>query len=127
MQSFPTISETEIILSEIIDDIPKAFFDELNGGIVLLDQAKLHPDSKPSRPLYIMGEYVIDRLGRQIKIYYGSFKKVHDPISTEQLTELLKKTLIHEFVHHLEGRAGLKGLEIEDAIYLKRYLENQKG
>lgn len=124
MPEFPTLSEIEVRLSEIIDDIPKAFFDELNGGIVLLDQAKLHPDTKPGRPLYIMGEYVIDRLGKQIKIYYGSFKNVYPNLSGEKLTDLLRKTLIHEFVHHLEGRAGLKGLEIEDAIYLKKYLEN---
>lgn len=124
MYEFPSLDEIEVALSEIIDDIPKAFFDELNGGIVLFDNFKMHPESKPGKPLYIMGEYVIDRLGRQIKIYYGSFKKVHYGLTLEKLRTLLKKTLIHEFVHHLEGKAGLKGLEVEDANYLKQYLEN---
>lgn len=125
--NFPSVQEVEQILSEIIDEIPDPFFEGLNGGIILIESPKSHPQSQAQLPLYIMGEYVTNALGKQIKIYYGSFKKVHPNASLESLRALLKHTLIHEFTHHLEYRAGLRILEIQDAKDLQRYKSNLKG
>ncbi len=121
MTEFLSVEEVGAMLSEIADEIPSAFFDELHGGIILVDPPKMHPNSQVGRPLYIMGEYVRNNLGSQIKIYYGSFKAIYPTASVKHLRELLKNTLIHEFTHHLEYRAGLRGLEVKDAKMLNDY------
>jgi hypothetical protein len=124
MRSFPSIDEVHKILDEIAEKIPPGFFNKLNKGIILLPEYKLHPYSKKNNKLYVMGNYSKDITGRQIKIYYGSFKKVYDGIPLNVLREKLKDTLLHEFTHHLESLAGEKGLEIKDAKALKKYLNN---
>lgn len=125
--NFPSVQEVEQLLSEIIDEIPEPFFEGLNGGIILVESPKVHPQSQAQLPLYIMGEYVTNSLGKQIKIYYGSFMKVHPNASLESLSALLKHTLIHEFTHHLEYRAGLRDLEVQDAKDLQQYNHKIKG
>lgn len=126
-QNFPSVQEVDQILSDIIDEIPEPFFEGLNGGIILVEAPKTHPQSQTQLPLYIMGEYVTNTLGKQIKIYYGSFMKVYPDASIESLSALLKHTLIHEFTHHLEHRAGLRDLEIQDARDLQHYNSKLKG
>ncbi len=126
MNTFPTMERINELLSEIADEIPSDFFIELHGGIILVEPPKLHADSQEQRPLYIMGEYVRNNLGCQIKIYYGSFQKIYTYASEEKIRTELKKTLIHEFTHHLEHRAGLRGLEIKDAQQLKAYRAKNK-
>lgn len=121
MNSFPTIDEVNDILDEIAEELPQDFFKELNKGIVLLPEYKLHRESRDPNKLYIMGEYARDITGRHIAIYYGSFEKVHYGLSIEALKEELKDTLLHEFTHHFESLAGEKGLEIEDARDMERY------
>ena len=121
-----TFEEMQTMLAEISHEIPKDFYKELNGNIVLLDEVKHHAESAAHAPLYIMGEYHNDRqgyggLGRCIKIYYGSFMQVYSHYPPERFKEELRKTLIHEFTHHLESLAGERGLEIEDAVQLEKY------
>ncbi|HAS72544.1 MAG TPA: hypothetical protein DCS67_00190 [Clostridiales bacterium UBA8960] len=123
---FPTLDRANELMSEIIDEIPSAFFDDLHGGILLSPDKKMHRDSQVNRPLYIMGEYVRDVLGNQIKIYYGSFECIYPNTTETKLRELLKKTLLHEFTHHLEYKAGLKDLEVKDAEDLKRYRSKKR-
>ena len=116
-----TIDEAEIMLEEIAEELPKEFFNKLNGGILLLPDVKMHPARKAD-DLYIMGEYHRSHeMGRYIAIYYGSFERVHGHLSHEAMREQLKKTLVHEFTHHIEGLAGEKGLEIKDAEDMARY------
>ena len=115
-----TIDEVETMLGEIADELPGAFFERLNGGILLLEECKMHPESKGD--LYIMGEYCHRRdLGRHINIYYGSFMRVHAHAPEETLRRELRKTLLHEFTHHLESLAGERGLEIKDRQKLEDY------
>lgn len=125
MSKFPSIDEVHTILDKIAEEIPADFFKDLNEGIILLPQKKLHPESREKHTLYIMGEYVRSVTGRNIKIYYGSFKKVYQGISLESLQEELKGTLLHEFTHHLESLAGEKGLEIKDHHDMERYRKNK--
>ena len=127
MNDFPSIEEVEILLEEIADEIPKEFFKELNKGIVLLPNFKLHPESRSKDKLYIMGEYVKDFSGRHIAMYYGSYKHVYKWISKDRLKERLKDTLLHEFTHHLESLAGEKGLIVKDKIDLERYRNKKWG
>ena len=82
------------IACEIADEIPREFFHTLNGGIILLDQAKLHEDSVPEAPLYVMGEYSSSRMmGQSIQLYYGSFERTFGNLPEEQLREEIRKVI----------------------------------
>ena len=117
-----SIEEVEVMLNEIAEEIPEDLYQGLNGGIILLPEAKLHPKRRAD-DLYIMGEYYNTyNLGKYIAIYYGSFAQLHGHLPADLLRERLKKTLIHEFVHHVEALAGERGLEIKDAEAMARYL-----
>jgi hypothetical protein len=65
-------------------------------------------------------------MGRYIIIYYGSFIALFGHLSDEQMTRELRKTLRHEFTHHLESLAGEDGLEKEDDDFMRKYLGNHK-
>lgn len=96
-------------------------FRELNGGILLQEIKKIHPESKGDE-LYILGEYHNSRaMGRYIIIYYGSFMRVHGHIWEDKLKDKMRKTLRHEFRHHLESLAGEDDLEVYDAIQILKY------
>lgn len=118
---FPSIDKVHEILDEIAEGLPKEFFRELNKGIILLPEYKLHPESEERDRLYILGEYCRNITGRNITIYYGSFKEVCWSYTEEKLRKQLRDTLVHEFTHHLESLAGEKGLEIKDAEDIERY------
>ncbi len=120
-----TIEEMQLILDELASDLPEQIYEGLNGGIVLLPEAKPSPVSQHN-DLYILGEYhVAGVMGRYIAIYYGSFIQLFGHLKIESLREKLDHTLKHEFTHHLESRAGERGLEIEDAKYIENYLKQK--
>lgn len=117
-----SIEEMETILDEIATELPQEFYNELNGGIILLPEAKLNPVTRHN-DLYIMGEYHSGGgLGRYIAIYYGSFERVYGHLSREGLKKQLAHTLKHEFTHHLESLAGEDDLEEEDERFMQNYL-----
>ncbi len=121
-----SIDEMENTLDELAAELPEEFYKELNGGVILLNQAKLHPESKGG-DLFALGEYYSGgALGRYIAIYYGSFLRVYGHITAGQLKSELRKTLRHELRHHLESLSGERGLEIEDEQYIERYLREHK-
>lgn len=121
---FPTIDRVQEMLDEIAMDLPKGFFYELNNGIVLLEEEKIHPETEMNlTKLNIMGEYIREITGNSIRIYYGSFKKMYEGSSKEYIESRLKETLLHEFRHHLEHRAGVNDLVIEDKKDMERYRE----
>lgn len=117
---FPDIDKVHNMLEDIIEEIPQEFLKELNEGVVLLPQSKKHPESQGDS-LIVLGEYSRSFSGRNIKIYYGSFKRVYGGLGQDEIYEKLKDTLLHEFTHHLESLAGERGLEIKDEIRLKKY------
>ena len=121
-----SLDEMEEMLDEIAAGIPQEIYKELNGGIILLPEAKLNSISNKN-DLYILGEYHKGgNMGRYITIYYGSFVHVYGHLGRESLKEQLKRTLKHEFTHHIESLAGERGLEIKDAQFLADYL-NRRG
>ena len=113
-------------LDEIADTLPEPFFHRLNGGICLLPHAKYNPVGH-SGDLLIMGEYVHNHaLGRYINIYFGSFAQLYPHATSEYIQQRLREVLLHEFTHHLESLAGEKDLELEDARWLRQYLESRR-
>ena len=118
-----SFEETGLILDEIADEMPDDFYRELNGGIILLPETKTHPGNNS---IFIMGEYHNDRkgyggLGRYIAIYYGSFTRLYGHLDRESFKSELRRTLIHEFTHHVESLAGDRSLEIKDAAGMQKY------
>lgn len=119
------IEEMEILLDEVASELPEAFFKELNGGIILMPEVKMHSKDK-GNDLFILGEYHRDNLGRYITMYYGSFMKTFGYFTKEQLREKLRDTLLHEFTHHFESMAGERSLEIKDAQEIAEYMRRYK-
>ena len=121
-----TIDEAEVMLEEIAEELPVEFYDKLNGGILLLPDVKFHPEGR-ANDLYIMGEYHRNlQMGRYIVIYFGSFERVHGHLKPEKFCEQLRKTLVHEFTHHIESLAGERGLEIKDSERMRKYRNRRK-
>ena len=119
------------MLDEIAEEIPEEFYRDLNGGIILMPETKRHRGAVRSIAgnLFILGEYHNDRkgmggLGRYIAIYYGSFVRLYSHLSPDGQKAELRRTLIHEFTHHIESLAGERGLEIKDAQKLEEYKRN---
>ena len=68
-----TFDQVGELLDEMAEQFPPVFFEELNGGILLEEEAKEDPLFPPGE-MYFMGEYIQDGfLGRSINLYYGSF------------------------------------------------------
>ena len=115
-----TFEEVGSILDVIAEELPREFFRDLNGGILLLPEVcQDHDDSVCG--LYTLGEYVYDEMGRYIVIYYGSFVALYEDLPPKKLRKELKDTLIHELTHHVESLAGECGLEIEDELEMERF------
>lgn len=115
------------LLDEMAEEFPPEFYQELNGGVLLLPEAKPDPDF-PQGELYIMGEYCHDQMGRYIKLYYGSFAALAqaEDWTAEDWEEELWETFSHEFTHHLEGLAGERGLELKDAAFMEEFRRGQE-
>ena len=62
-------------------------------------------------------------MGNQIVIYYGSFMRLYGKAAGQTFERELRAVLRHEFRHHMENRAGERGLEIEDERQLREYLD----
>lgn len=121
-----SFEEVGLMLDDIAAELPEQLFEGVNGGVSLLPEAKLHPQSRRNDKLYILGEYNCNHtLGKYIVIYYGSFVEVYASLSRENQKEKLKQILCHEFTHHFEIMAGEKGLEIKDADDLHKYLHDR--
>ncbi|MDR0424972.1 MAG: metallopeptidase family protein [Clostridiales Family XIII bacterium] len=115
------IEEMQDMLDMLADELPDELYEGLNGGILLLPDRKLSPEALDD-DLFTLGEYHHSySMGRYIVIYHGSFDAIFGHLPKEELLAELRKTLRHEFTHHLESLAGEKDLEIEDERQLARY------
>ena len=112
------------ILNEEVEALPEYVHEKLNGGVLADSNVYLHP-GRVADDLYIFGTYSADPVfGKQIVLYYGSFAAVLGDSSESAYREKIRETVRHEFLHHLETRAGLysKGtLAEEDAIKMQEY------
>ncbi len=117
----PTYDQMGDWLEEIAARFPEAFFEDLDGGIQLEEEALTDPDFPPGE-MYIMGEYVHDLLGRCILLYYGSFAALFSWKYEEGWKDEIFATVAHEFTHHLEETAGLHALDDKDMEFLRQAL-----
>ncbi|MBE6995143.1 MAG: metallopeptidase family protein [Ruminococcaceae bacterium] len=111
--SFDRVGEA---LDEMAEQFPPILFEELNGGVNLLEDVVEDPDF-PAGEMYILGEYCDDCLGLYINLYYGSFAALAERESWDEQTWMqeLRTTLSHELTHHMENRSGLHALDDRDA------------
>ena len=118
--SMLTFDEVGALLDDMAEEFPPVFFNELNGGVCLLPEARPDPEFPPGE-MYILGEYCNDMMGRYINLYYGSFSALaeQEDWTQEDWEDELWETFSHEFTHHMESLAGERGLEIKDEAFLE--------
>lgn len=113
-----SIDQAQELLDNMAESLPPVFFEGLNGGVNLLEEAV--PD--PGLPdVYILGEYCEDCLGLYVNLYYGSFAALAEREDWDKDTWAaeLRTTLTHELTHHLENLGGLHALDDRDAAELE--------
>ena len=123
---FPSYEEIGMILDKLAEELPPAFFQGLNMGVVLFEEIKYHGEAVRD-DLVTLGEYRVSKLGRQIRIYYGSFKRIYAQASKETLEEALRETLRHEFTHHIQYLAGNRDLEKKDQEKLEAWRKRRES
>lgn len=111
-----TFDEVGALLDDYADTFPEVLFEELNGGVNLLEDT-VEDSAFPAGEMYILGEYITDVLGNYINLYYGSFVALAKKEQWDRQTweEELKITFSHELTHHMEYRSGLHALDDRDA------------
>ena len=117
-----SFDQVGLLLDDMAEEFPPEFFQELNGGVCLLPEAKPDPEFPPGE-MYILGEYCDDCLGQYINLYYGSFAALAEREDWDEQTweDELYTTLSHELTHHMEGRGGLHALDDRDAAELEEF------
>ena len=120
-----SIDEVNDILDQAVEAYPEELFQELNGGILLLEDEVADPEA--GEDIYIMGEYCWDEMGRYINLYYGSFVALLADEPREVWEEELRFTLRHELTHHVEGLAGERSLEHKDSAQMEAFRRGDFG
>lgn len=110
------------MLDEIADSMPYELYRELNAGISLLPQIKIHPQALHN-DLFILGEYIRNSLGNAIVFYYGSINRVYGNLSRDEYYKQLVRILHHEVRHHNEYLAGCDDLGLLDKKQIAEYLQ----
>ena len=119
--------EYKKIISELLDELPEAFFQKLSGGVIVSEAAVI-PGYARGNDLYTMGEYQIYSGIRQIVMFKGSFDRVYPFADAAKARDLLRGILRHEFRHHLEYLGGVhnsSSLEAQDERDKQAYLSRQ--
>ncbi|MBR0373858.1 MAG: peptidoglycan editing factor PgeF [Mogibacterium sp.] len=126
--SFPTLDEFKAIVAELLDELPRAFFKELSGGVIVSEAVNLSPQAR-ANDLYTLGTYSVGPLGRQVTIFYGSCQRAFRHLGRAALKDRVRGIVRHEFRHHMEFLAGMHGadsLEAADKRAMREYLNNNK-
>ena len=115
-----SLEEYKKIISELLDELPEAFFQKLSGGVIVSEAA-------------VLGEYQIYSGIRQIVMFKGSFDRIYPYADAAEARDLLRGILRHEFRHHLEYLGGVhnsSSLEAQDErdkqAYLSRHGKSKK-
>lgn len=91
-----TFDECGAMLDEIADSMPYELYRDLNGGISLFPQLKVHPKAL-NNDLFILGEYIRNSLGNAIVFYYGSINRVYGSLDNEEYRKSSLKYFITRF------------------------------
>lgn len=124
-----SLEECRKIISELLDELPEAFFRDLSGGVIVSESVMI-PDYARGRDLYTMGVYKVFSGVRQIILFKGSFDRVYPQADAAEARTLLRGVLRHEFRHHLEFLGGVhdaSSLEAEDQREKRAYLARHAG
>ncbi|WBW50233.1 hypothetical protein O6R05_01440 [Peptoniphilus equinus] len=113
-----TIDRFTDLLEELVDDLPEAIFQDLNGGIIVEEELKVHPEAAD---LLVLGVYERTILGGCIRLYYGSFTGKLGGAPELLYKAEMKATLYHEFTHHLEYLGGADDLAVQDIHELEEF------
>ena len=116
--------EYRAIVSELMDELPEAFFRKLTGGVIM-SEAVMVPDYARGDDLYTLGQYQVYYGVRQIVMFKGSFDRLYPQVDAAEAREILRGVLRHEFRHHIEYLGGIhnaSSLEAEDAQKKRAYL-----
>ena len=126
--SMLTFDEVGALLDDMAEEFPPVFFNELNGGVCLLPEARPDPEFPPGE-MYILGEYCNDMMGRYINLYFGSFSALAqlEDCDRETWEAELRTTLSHELTHHMEQRSGLHALDDRDAEELTAWRQEYEN
>lgn len=119
-----TTEEYRGIISDLLDELPEAFFRELTGGVIL-SEALVIPDYTRGNDIYTLGQYQVCYGLRQIVMFKGSFDRLYPQVDAEKAREILRGVLRHEFRHHIEFLGGIHNsasLEAEDERQKQAYL-----
>ena len=119
-----SLEEYKKILSELLDELPGAFFQKLSGGVIVSEAAVI-PYYARGNDLYTLGEYQIYSGIRQIVMFKGSFDRIYPYADAAEARDLLRGILRHEFRHHLEYLGGVhnsSSLEAQDERDKQAYL-----
>ena len=122
-----SLEEYKKIISELLDELPEAFFQKLSGGVIVSEAAVI-PYYARGNDLYTMGEYQIYSGIRQIVMFKGSFDRIYPYADAAEARDLLRGILRHEFRHHLEYLGGVhnsSSLEAQDERDKQAYLSNR--
>ena len=119
-----TFEECAQMLDEIADSMPYELYRDLNCGISLLPQIKLHPKAV-NNDLFILGEYIRNSLGKAIVFYYGSINRVYGHLNRDEYYKQLVRIMHHEVRHHNEYLAGCDDLGLLDKIEIESYLRKK--
>lgn len=110
------------LADEAAGGIPEELLMHLHGGISMSDRSKLHKNSDPHKPLYILGEYCnSSSIGRHIILYGGSIDRIYGTLCDDALKKELERIIKHELTHHWESLSGIRDLEIYDADTIRKY------
>ena len=115
-----TIEEYSAMVSELIDELPGEFFEELSGGVLVSESVEI-PDYAQGNDLYTLGKYQVFSRIRQVTLFKGSFDRAYPQADTDQARRILRGVLRHEMRHHLEYLGG-----VHDASSLEAADEQEK-
>lgn len=105
------------LADQLMERVPSPILEGLNGGVVVRRRAMRHKNDPHG--VYVMGEYVTDpAMGAYVVLYYGSFVELLGDEPAEAWELELWDTIRHELRHHLEARAGVGDLDLEDEVQL---------
>ena len=120
--------EFQNILTELLDELPDAFFRELSGGVIVSEAVEI-PDYARADDLFTLGKYKVYSGVRQVVLYKGSFDRAYPNADAAAAKEILRGVLRHEIRHHLEYLGGIHdetSLEAEDERKKRAYLSAEK-
>ncbi len=99
---------TEFANQVVDSEVPEPLLDRLNLGIIVV------PEAEYDEEFYVLGHYSVDRLGRHVALFYGSFAALFEGQPREVWEDQIRETIRHELRHHVETLAGDRSLAREE-------------